>query len=161
MLAPELLIHYTFFDFLTLDRLKAIAEISKQETYASGTVIFREKERAYGLYILVNGSVDLFFTVEVEYHPELHKELLFGVITPGDFFGISAVIAPYILTSSARASALSQVIKIDSAKLRALCDQDEQLAYGLMHQVAKATIERLNATRIQLAVAWSGARVEK
>jgi CRP-like cAMP-binding protein len=161
MLATELLIRYPFFDFLTLDRLRAIAGISKEETYTSGTLIFREKQRAEGLYILVKGNVDLFFTVDVEYRPELHKELLFGIINPGEFFGISALIEPHILTSSARASSLSQVIKIDAKALLALCDQDEQLAYGLIHQVAKASIERLNATRIQLAAAWSSARVEK
>jgi CRP-like cAMP-binding protein len=161
MLAPELLLRYPFFDFLTLDRLKAIARISKEESYARGTLIFRENERAEGLYILEKGNVDLFFTVEVEYHPELHKELLFGVINPGEFFGISALIEPHILTSSARASSFCQVIIIDAVELLALCDRDGQLAYGLMHQIAKASIERLNATHIQLATAWSSAKAEE
>jgi hypothetical protein len=43
------------------------------------------------------------------------------------------------------------VIKIAGASLQALCEQDDQLAYGFMKRVAKATIARLNATQLQLA----------
>ncbi|MGE5225114.1 MAG: Crp/Fnr family transcriptional regulator [Omnitrophica WOR_2 bacterium] len=155
MVAPELFHHYPFFSFLKTAQLQALAGISREESYPAGTIVFREKEPAGWLYILVKGSIDLFYTVEVEYHPEQRKELFFGVINPGDFFGISALIEPHVLTSSARAAKASHVIKIDAAKLQALCDADEKLAYGLITQVAKATIERLNATRLQLATAWS------
>ena len=154
MIALESLLRYPFFDFLAYP-MKAIAQISEEETYPPDTIIFRENERAQGLYILVSGSVNLFFTIDVEYHPDWHKELLFSTINPGELFGISALIEPHILTSSARTTKVSQVIKIDAVKLLALCDQDEQLAYGLSHQVAKATIERLKATRIQLVSAWT------
>ena len=155
MITPELLRHYKFFDFLTTAQLKAVARLSKEESFETGTVIFHENERADGLYILVKGSIDLYFTVVVKHRPEFHKELLFGVINPGEIFGISALIEPHILTSSARASKPSQAIKIDAAGLLALCNKDEKLAYGLISQIAKVSMERLNATRLQLATAWS------
>ncbi len=154
MVAPDFFRPYPFFSFLNSTQLKTIAAISREENYPGGAIIFREKERAGWLYILVKGSVDLFFTVEVEYHPEQRKELIFGVLNPGDFFGISALIEPHILTSTARTARPSHVIKIDAAGLLALCERDEKLAYGLINQVARATIERLNATRQQLAAAW-------
>jgi CRP-like cAMP-binding protein len=155
MITPELLHHYPFFGFLTTAQIKAMARIAKEESVESGTIIFREQEHADWLCILLKGNVDLFFTIEVEYHPELRKELLFGTINPGEIFGISALIEPHILTSSARASKPSQVIKIEAPGLLALCNQDERLAYGLVSQVAKTTMQRLNATRLQLATAWS------
>ncbi len=155
MITPELLQHYPFFGFLTPVQLKAIARIAKEESLESGRIIFREHEHADWLCILVKGNIDLFFTIEVEYHPELRKELLFGTINPGELFGISALIEPHILTSSARTSKPSQVIKIEAPRLLALCNKDEQLAYGLVSQVAKTSMERLNATRLQLATAWS------
>jgi CRP-like cAMP-binding protein len=158
MITPELLHHYPFFEFLTPAQLKAIARLAKEETVESGTIIFREHERADWLCILVKGNVDLFFTIEVEYHPELRKELLFGTINPGELFGISALIEPHILTSSARAAKSSQVIKIEAPGLLALCEKDERIAYGLARQVAKTTMQRLNATRLQLATAWAVVR---
>jgi CRP-like cAMP-binding protein len=155
MIATKMLQPVSFFEFLTPPQIKAIAGISNEVSYDSGSYIFREKEYARELCILVQGSVDLFFTVDVEYHPELHKELLFSEIGPGEMFGISALVDPHILTSSARASKPCQVIKIDRKELQALCDQDKQFANGLMHQVAKTSLERLNATRLQLAAVWS------
>ncbi len=155
MITPQLLNHYPFFSFLKLTQLKAIAKISSEESFESGAIIFREREHADGLYILVKGSVDLFFLVEVEYRPELTKELLFGTINPGELFGISTLIEPHILTSSARASKPSRVIKIQAEGLLDLCSKDENLALGLIRQVAKSSMERLNATRLQLATAWS------
>jgi CRP-like cAMP-binding protein len=155
MITSKTLKSTPFFEFLKPHQAKAIAQISEIGNCKNGEYIFREKERATGLYILVKGSVDLFFTVEVEYQPELRKEFPFSVINPGDVFGISALIEPHILTSSARASKPSQVIKIDMLGLLALCDQDEQLAYKLMHQIAKTTLGRLKDTQLQLATAWA------
>jgi len=155
MIATKMLHPVTFFEFLTTPQLRAIAGISNEVSYESGDYVFRENEYAKELCVLVQGSIDLFFTVDVEYHPELHKELLFSEIGPGEMFGVSALIEPHILTSSARASRPSQVIKIDRLGLQALCDHDERFANGLMHQVAKTTLERLNATRLQLAAVWS------
>lgn len=81
------------------------------------------------------------------------------MIGPGELFGISALIEPHILTASARASEPSQVIQIDMEGLLVLCEQNERFAFSLMDQVAKTTMERLNATRLQLAAVWSSARV--
>jgi len=159
MIATTMLYPVPFFDFLSPSERKAIADISDIRNYRDGDYIFREKELAKALCILVYGSVDLFFAVEVEYHPELRKELMFSVIGSGELFGISALIEPHILTSSARASKPSQVIQIDMNGLLALCEQNEKFAYSLMHQVAKTTIERLSATRLQLAAVWSTVRV--
>ncbi len=159
MIAPKMLHPIPFFDFLTASQRKSIADISDVFSYQAGEVIFREKERARDLCILVQGSVELFFTVEVEYHPELRKELLFSVLGPGELFGISALIEPHILTSSARAAKPSQVIQINMDGLLALCSQNEKFAYSLISQVAKTSMERLNDTRLQLAAAWSTVRV--
>lgn len=159
MVQPELLSHYPFFSFFKPAQLKKIARIAREETYDRGTLLFREKDPADAFYILQKGSVELFFAVEVEYHPELRKELRFRVIYPGESFGISAFIEPHILTSSARALEPSQVIKIDAAPILELCQKDDKLAYALIYQVAKVAMDRLNATRLQLAAAWTPAGV--
>lgn len=155
MVTPQLLYQYPFFEFLNKTQLKAVSKIAKEAIFESGEVIFREGARANWLYILAKGSIDLYFTVEIPSRPELNKELLFGSITPGAIFGISAMVEPYLLTSSARASRTSQVIMIEAAGLLALCNKDEKLAYEFIRQVAMATMERINATRLQLATARS------
>jgi CRP/FNR family transcriptional activator FtrB len=155
MVLPELIERYPLFRFLKPEKLMSIAGISTEESFDRGVIIFHEKQHADWLYILMEGAVELFYTVEVEYRPEQRKELLCGEVSPGEVFAISALIEPHILTLTARTSKPSRVVKIDATRLQALCEKDDQLAYGFMKQVAKATIKRLNATRLQLATVWS------
>ncbi len=158
MVATDLLPRYPFFSFLKPEQRKKLAAISVEDSYESGSFIFREGEQAEWLYILMKGSVDLLYLVDLLTYPSKTRELVFGSIQPGEIFGISALIEPHILTSTARAAKNCQVIKIDAKKLLSLCEQDEKLAYALYNQVAKAAIARLNAARLQLAAAWAATR---
>ena len=154
MVTHELIYQYPFFNFLEPDQLQSIAEISREEFIDSGVIVYREKDHADWLYILVDGCIDMFFTVDVDNLAEQRKELLFGEISPGGMFGVSALIEPRIHTSTARTSQVSHLIEIDAVKLLALFEQDDQMAYGFMRQAAKAIFRRLNATVQQLASAW-------
>lgn len=153
MISPELLRRYPFFGPLTDAQLKAIAMIADEVTIEEGVTLFKEKEPAEAMYILKEGSIDLFYIVEDD--PEFRKEFPVGEINPGEPFGISAIIDPYILTSTARAAVSSQLVKITASPLRALCEVDNELALIFLRQVAKAALERLEATRVQLAAAWA------
>lgn len=153
MVSPELLRRYPFFAFLNDAQLKAIAMISEEAFYDKGEIIFRENEPAEFFHLLLEGCVDLYFTVDTAYAPDLSREFLVGEINPGEPFGISALIEPYILTSTARAAAPSRVLKVQAAALRALCDQDRQVGYALIRHAAKVAVERLHFTRVQLVAA--------
>lgn len=153
MISPELLRRFPFFGNLENSQLIAISIISEEETYKSGEEIFREGSPAETLYLLEDGGIDLYFTVIDSFHPELRKEFSVGEINPGEPFGISALIEPYILTATARVSSPSKVIRINASGLRATMDTDPALSCALMRKMAKAAIDRLNDTRIQLAAA--------
>lgn len=159
MVSPELLRRYPFFRCLDDTQQKAIAMITEEASYEAGTTLFQEGQPADTLYLLMEGSIDLYFTVGSEprgvyTYPtpvnEPVKEFFVGEINPGEPFGISALIEPYQLTASARAHSPSRVLKIEAAGLRALCEVDCRMGYGLMRQVAKAALERLHYTRVQL-----------
>ena len=152
---PKILHQYAFFALLSSTQLKSIAKIAREISYDIGTMVFKEGENADGLYILVSGSIDLFFTVDVDSRSEDRKELHFGIINPGELFGISALVEPYTLTSSARVTKPSIVIRIDGTSLQNLCMKDDKLAYAIIQQVARTSMERLSAARLQLATALS------
>jgi CRP/FNR family cyclic AMP-dependent transcriptional regulator len=152
MITPEMLRLHSFFKSLSQAELETLAKISDDVTFEDGEVIFRESHPADALYILLKGNIELYFLVEVEYHPEYRKELVFETIKPGDTFGISALIEPYILTSTARALKPSRVIRIDAVALRELCAADKNLAYTLTNLAAMLAIDRLNNTRLALAM---------
>lgn len=155
MISPELLRRYPFFGLLTDDQLREVAIIATEETIDRGTVIFWEGEPAETLYFLLEGCIDLYYTVGEQKHRSPEKGIPVGEINPGEPFGISALIEPHMLTSTAFVSASSRVVKIDSAALRAQLKKDRKLDYLFTLQAAKAAISRLTATRIQLAAAWT------
>jgi CRP/FNR family cyclic AMP-dependent transcriptional regulator len=148
MISPELLRRYPFFGPLNHEQLKSIAMIADEKEFQPEMVIFAEGQPANILYFLMDGKVDLFITIQDD---DYQKEFPISGINPGEPFSISSMIEPYTLTASARTSNNTKVIMIDAISLRDLCNQDKDLGFTVIKQLAKAAIERLNATRVQLA----------
>jgi CRP-like cAMP-binding protein len=155
MISPELLRRYPFFGFLNDQQLKAVAMIAEEVAVGQGAIVVREGDKATALYFLMSGGLDLFYTVHEEFKPETAKEFFIEEINPGEIFGISALIEPHVLSASARSSADTNLIRIDEEGLLALFELDQGLAYAFMRQIAKTAMERLYATRVQLAAAWA------
>jgi CRP-like cAMP-binding protein len=158
MISPELLRRYPFFGHLDDSQLKSIAMISELESFDQGQIIIHEGKPAGALYLLVDGSIDIFYAIDKQYQPDLnkpdlHREFPVGEVNPGEPFGISALSEPPVYTATSRAVTSCRVIKIEAGPLQSLFEADCHLAYVLMRQMFKAAIERLHATRIQLAAA--------
>ncbi len=151
MISPELLRRYPFFGVLDDSQLKAVAMIAEEISCQEGETLFEAERPAQAMYLLMEGCVDLFYVVIDRDAPA--KELFISEFNPGDVFGISALIEPHQYTATARATCPSRIVKFDAAGLRALCEVDSKLAYGLMRQTAKAAMSRLHDTRVQLAAA--------
>jgi CRP-like cAMP-binding protein len=149
MVSQELLRRHAFFASFDEAQRKAIAQITDELHCPAGATFFEEGGSADALFLLLSGSVDLYFHVLTEQH----KELLIGEVNPGEPFAISALIPPHILQHTARAAKMCHVLKINARALRALCDKDTPLGYILMRHVTEAAMERLHFTRIQLAAA--------
>ena len=103
--------------------------------------------------MLREGRIDLLYVVIDEHDPRLRKEFMVGTINPGDLVGLSAVVPPHKMMSSAVALQPCVVLRIDAAKLRGLCDADHELAFDLQRQIGQALKERLQGTRVWLAAA--------
>ena len=155
MISPELLHRYSFFGGLENGHLKSLAIIAQEELLPSDMTICQEGQRAETLYFLEEGSVVLYYTGSETDIENFKDGIPVGEINPGEPFSVSALIEPHILTSTARTSKPSRVIKFEAKALHKLYKNDRRLAYILTHQAAKAVIERLLSTRIQLAAAWA------
>ena len=155
MISPELLRRYPFFGPFSDDQLKEIAMIADEVTAEKEEELFEECEPAKNLYLLLEGSVELYYKSEEEYHPKESKEFAVGEINPGEVFAFSAVINPYVLNATARCSRPSRLVKIDAVALREMFEENPKMGYIAMHQVTKALMERLAYTRVQLAAAWA------
>ena len=153
MVTIQQLRNFPFFNQFSESQLKEMLPIAEVEKVKSGAIIFEEGMPAETLYFLLEGCVDLYYTIIPAYRREDSMGSRVCTINPGESFGISALIKPQILTSTARAFLSSRILKFPGDKLQALFDQDQQLAYIWIQQLAKEAVQRLHATRLQLASA--------
>ena len=150
MISPELLRRYPFFNFMDETELRAVAMITEEVQPGAGETLFEEGQPARALYLLLEGLVELWFIVTDKHEQDLRKELYICDINPGEVTGISAVIEPYQYVSTARVIGPARLLKLEATGLRKLCNTDCKLGYGLMRQIARAAMERLSDTRVQL-----------
>ncbi|MEI7987539.1 MAG: Crp/Fnr family transcriptional regulator [Chloroflexota bacterium] len=155
MISPELLRWYPFFGAFNDEQQKEIAMISEEITAKKGDILFNKGDKAAFLYVLIEGSVDLYGFVSSEHDPTFYKEFLAGEMETGSIIGISALIEPYILTLSAKVMDHSRLIKIDAIDLHRFCEDDPQFGYSLMKQVARLAMNRLDSTRGLLAAMFA------
>lgn len=155
MVSPELLRRFPFFGALDFEQLNKVSMIADEITIPAGSHLFDECQPADTFYMLIDGSIDLSYKSEEEFHPKTKKVFPVGEVNPGEVFGVSALLEPYEYNATALVSKDSQLIKIDAGNLRNLLIDEPALGYVFMLQVAKAVMERLSYTRVQLAAAWS------
>jgi len=153
MISPELLRRFPFFSFMDDKQLRAVAMIAEEITYEDEKDIVENNSPAEKLFFLIEGNASYYYIVTSEHDPYYKQEYFISDFNPGEIFGISALIEPYVSTASVRAEQSCHLIEIDASALRALCEVDLQLSCGLMRAVAKAAMERLQHTRVQLIAA--------
>ena len=100
---------------------------------------------------MVDGCVELFYVAVDEIHKDLRKELFVSEVNPGEVFGISALLEPFVYQGTVRTRSPSRVLRVDAAGLRALSEVDPEIDATLMRQMAQAALMRLHDTRILLA----------
>lgn len=155
MISPEKLRRFPFFVGFDDAQLKALAMIAEEHTVEAKATLVDEGKPAQKFFLLVDGSIDLYIKSEEANDPASRRDFAVGEINPGEVFGISTVLEPYIYATTVRSATASQVIEFDGAALRELMQHDKAFAHQLMLQIAQALMSRLNSTRVQLAAAWA------
>ena len=155
MISIELLRRYPFFGRLEYEQLKALAMIADESKLEDGQVVIEEGKAADALYFLVEGSVVLYHPIGSPRVEGGTSEVPVCEINPGEPFSISALIEPHVLTSTARSSGASRVIRLMVTDLKTAFAQDARLECMMIRCVAEAAMGRLNSTRVQLAAAYA------
>ncbi len=155
MISPELLRRYPFFGHFSQTQLASLAMIGEEVKLKDDQVVLEEGKPAQALYFLLEGGIDLYYTVKEDARQKECKEILVGQVNVGEPFGISALIEPNILTASVRSNGASRVLQFDEKALKVAMKTDPGLELVLVREMARAAIQRLDATRVLLAAAWS------
>jgi CRP-like cAMP-binding protein len=127
------------------EQLKQIADISQLRSFNKNEVLFDEGQRADNLYLVVTGSVLL----EVGGADIGCKHIL--TIEKGELFGWSSQTEDRRYAAKAVATEPLQVVQIDGARMRNICDSDPRFGYEFLRRTMSALSKRLVATWKQLA----------
>ena len=134
-----------WFNEIKPEHFEKLVQIASLHIYPIGGEVFREGDRQDCLCIILEGRVALEIFVP-------HKGRV-RILTaePMEVIGWSSV-TPVVhqRTASARAILLTKIIGLDSEKLRALCEEDHELGYQVMHRIANIAASRVTVTRLQL-----------
>ena len=139
-----LLRDHKFFAGLDPDYLSLLAGCASNEVYPADAFLFREGEPAQTFYLIREGKVAL------EIAAPASGALLVQTLGAGDVAGFSWLIAPHNWEFDGRAVERVRAVRMDGACLRAKCDDDPRLGYELLRRFARLTVNRLQATRLQL-----------
>lgn len=145
MISPEVLRRYPYFAGIGEESLKQIAMIAEEKHVPAGTTLFREGDPANHLNIILKGEAN------IQYMLGDGEMRIVDTLVDGDILIWSALIEPYKTTAIGTTTKDTQLISIDAAKLRELCEQDPRVGYHLTVEVAKLLANRLEGARVQLA----------
>ena len=141
----EALRQYLDADDVSQETVRAVAEISHLRNYEAGDILYREDEASDHLGIVISGQVD------VQYLLPSGRRQTVDRLTAGDFLVWSAIVKPHTTSSIGICRAKAELVAVEAASLRTLCEQDTHFGYHLMSQMARVIRRRLQAARLQIA----------
>lgn len=145
MISPEILRRYPYFSAAQDADLRELAMLCEEESVAAGTIMYREGDLADKLYVLVEGEVDIQYTLG---SGELRTV---DTLVPGELMLWSALVEPYKSTAVVTTRQDSKMIALDAAKLRKFCESNHEVANDVLLHLTKLLATRLEGARIQLA----------
>jgi len=153
MISPETLRKYKFFGFLKDAEFETVAMFAEEVSIGAGEMVFEIEAEAGFVYLLLEGDIELHYSVVDSLISDKSKEFFVGNIDPGEVFGLSALMAPFSYTATCTATKDSKAIKLDTKKLLALTKENPKLGFALMTRVAETAFERLGVVRMELVAA--------
>ena len=139
-----LLRRVAIFNDLDDEEVAQVAEVSKEERFRSGEVIFREGEVGNRLYLIVEGEVRISRDV-----PGSGEEAL-AVLKPGAVFGEMAVFERSERSTHAIANGGATCLTITRADFEMLLDLNREMAYKVLWACVRLLSSRLRSTNDSL-----------
>jgi len=135
---------YRLLSELEPPQLRKLIPIAEDKEYGAGQIIFPAGVTSSFLHLIVSGDVVLEAITHGEEQPvqTLHA---------GDAMGWSAIMGESLTHFQARALTQVSTVAFPGRELRAICESDTALGYGLMKRLVELAAERLDAMRLKLA----------
>lgn len=141
----EILKSTELFSGLSDEEIASLAAISRQDHYASGTIIFEEGGVGDDLFILPEGRV----SIEIKIVQDTVTEQIYQA-RDNEVFGELALIDGHRRSARTRAMEDLNVVAMGSIALRTLMDSNHHMGYVIMGNLARIVSRKLRDTNLSL-----------
>ena len=145
MLLRSVVNEHPLFEGLDNHYLYGLHGCASEAAFEAGSEIFTFGEPADAFYLIGEGRISLDIAVPGK------NVLPVQTLQSGEVVGWSWMYPPYQWQFSGRALEATTAITFDAHCVRTLMAQDHEFGFEMMQRFSKIVIERLQATRIQLA----------
>lgn len=136
---------FEIFNVFSENQLAELSKITENITFQKGDQIYQEDDRANRFYLVVDGLVSL-----NKIDPGEEIGISFEKRERGGLFGAACFMEPQQYTLNALCLKDSEVMSIDADKLFKLFQEDPDLGYKFMKEVAKIYFDRYKVAKRQI-----------
>ena len=127
------------FKGLSKEELGIIADLTEMKKNSKGEALFREKDDAKHIYILLKGKVRI--QVQLSSKPET---VAITVLTQtGQLIGWSGLVPEQYYTASAICQEDSELLAIEGTKLMSALEKDPLMGFKVMRKISEVISSRL------------------
>src|SRR5436305_13866559 len=135
---------HPFLSRMQPEHVDVLARHARLIEFQPAQLIFRQNDSAYEFLLVLDGQI------AVESCVPRADNVPLQVLGHGDVLGWSWLFPPFTWHFQARALERTTAIFIDGASLLVACENDSNLGYELMRNIAQVVISRLQMTRKNL-----------
>ena len=153
MVDKKALKEFGLFAGLDDSKLAKLAELCHERMLKDGALCFSQGNKATELHLCRSGKIE----VVVRIHEPWGAEVTVHTAKPGEVFGWSAVVGPYLFTASARCVGKVEEIYIKADDLLKYFEKNPATGYIVMKNMGALISSRLTESREKLTKAIAAA----
>ena len=134
---------YPLFSDLSTEQMHAVRHLCREECFYPGYTLFEDGEPATKMYVLVDGEIEVLFTIGEAGMVQVDR------VGPGEIFGCSALVPPYVHMSTVHAKTRIEVLELDAVALRELFEDDPRLAVSIQQHIIQCLLARIVNLRLE------------
>jgi len=135
MMIVEAIEESDLFKGVSAEFLNEIGKIGEIRSFKRDSVICKANEKARYIYQLVDGQIDIMLAEKEVIH--------FTVNRPGEIFGWSALVEPYIYTATAKCKSDVRVLRISRDSLEKIIIQHPTDGLAILRHLTSIISQRL------------------
>ncbi|MFC2062744.1 cyclic nucleotide-binding domain-containing protein [Chloroflexota bacterium] len=133
------------FGSLTEEQRQKIRALEKTAVFGADSIIFKQGNNAWQLYLVEEGRVSLYYELSEGTHIPI------TVVSTQGAFGWSALVRPYQFTATAIALCKTRVKTIERQALLSLMRNDSKMGLLIMQDIAEVIARRLRNLELELS----------